>query len=99
MNNGAEIFAKLPNPNAGPAHYTTASEVATRKLVYVTITSPPKSADITSFEKSSIFLYLACFHGLVMQRATLYRLSISLKRRLPAYAWVRYGVPYHGKRS
>ncbi len=26
-------FAKLPNPNAGPAHYTTASEVATREFV------------------------------------------------------------------
>jgi hypothetical protein len=33
MNNGMEVFAKLPNPNAGPAHYTTASEVATRKFV------------------------------------------------------------------
>lgn len=34
MDNGAEVFAKLPNPNAGPSHYTTASEVATRKMVY-----------------------------------------------------------------
>ncbi|KAK2764409.1 hypothetical protein FQN54_009103 [Arachnomyces sp. PD_36] len=33
MDNGAEVFAKLPNPNAGPAHYTTASEVATREFV------------------------------------------------------------------
>lgn len=33
MDNGIEVFAKLPNPNAGPAHYTTASEVATRKYV------------------------------------------------------------------
>lgn len=33
MDNGVEVFAKLPNPNAGPAHYTTASEVATRKFV------------------------------------------------------------------
>ncbi|KAL2368629.1 hypothetical protein RJZ57_006990, partial [Blastomyces gilchristii] len=29
MDNGVELLAKLPNPNAGPAHYTTASEVAT----------------------------------------------------------------------
>jgi hypothetical protein len=33
MDNGSEIFAKLPNPIAGPAFYTTASEVATREFV------------------------------------------------------------------
>ncbi|PKY04219.1 hypothetical protein P168DRAFT_297132 [Aspergillus campestris IBT 28561] len=27
MDNGAEVFAKLPNPNAGPARFTTASEL------------------------------------------------------------------------
>jgi hypothetical protein len=33
MDNGAEVVAKIPNPNAGPAHYTTASEVATVDFV------------------------------------------------------------------
>ncbi|RAL10365.1 uncharacterized protein BO97DRAFT_471833 [Aspergillus homomorphus CBS 101889] len=33
MDNGSEVFAKLPNPNAGPAHVTVASEVATRELL------------------------------------------------------------------
>lgn len=33
MDNGLEVFAKLPNPIAGPAYYTTASEVATREFV------------------------------------------------------------------
>jgi hypothetical protein len=33
MDNGAEVFAKLPNPCAGPLFYTTASEVATREFV------------------------------------------------------------------
>lgn len=33
MDNGCEVFAKLPNPNAGPARLTIASEIATRKLV------------------------------------------------------------------
>ncbi|KAH8589643.1 hypothetical protein B0O99DRAFT_692372 [Bisporella sp. PMI_857] len=33
MDNGAEVFAKLPNPCAGPAFYTTTSEVATRKFL------------------------------------------------------------------
>ncbi|KAF2229901.1 kinase-like protein [Viridothelium virens] len=29
MQNGREVIARLPNPNAGRSHYTTASEVAT----------------------------------------------------------------------
>ncbi|KAF2130078.1 hypothetical protein P153DRAFT_396412 [Dothidotthia symphoricarpi CBS 119687] len=33
MDNSTEVFVKLPNPNAGPAHYTTASEVATRQML------------------------------------------------------------------
>lgn len=37
MDDGSEIFAKLPNPIAGPAYYTTASEVATREFVSISI--------------------------------------------------------------
>lgn len=33
MDRGVEVLAKVPNPNAGPAFYTTASEVATRHFV------------------------------------------------------------------
>lgn len=33
MDNGCEVFAKLPNPNTRPARLTIASEIATRKLV------------------------------------------------------------------
>jgi hypothetical protein len=33
MDNGVEVLAKIPNPNAGSAFYTTASEVATRSFV------------------------------------------------------------------
>lgn len=33
MNDGTEVLAKIPNPNAGPSFYTTASEVATRDFV------------------------------------------------------------------
>ncbi|KAH7356964.1 hypothetical protein BKA65DRAFT_580178 [Rhexocercosporidium sp. MPI-PUGE-AT-0058] len=32
MDNGAEVLAKIPNPNVGSAFYTTASEVATRNF-------------------------------------------------------------------
>ncbi|KAK2766152.1 hypothetical protein FQN54_007668 [Arachnomyces sp. PD_36] len=33
MDNGLEMIARLPNPIAGPAYYTTASEVATREFL------------------------------------------------------------------
>lgn len=33
MNDGKAILARIPNPNAGPAFYTTASEVATMDFV------------------------------------------------------------------
>jgi hypothetical protein len=33
MNDGRELIAKLPNPNAGPKHFITASEVATMDYV------------------------------------------------------------------
>lgn len=33
MDNGKEVVAKIPNPNAGQPHLTTASEVATMRFV------------------------------------------------------------------
>lgn len=33
MDNDIKVFVKLPNPNAGPEYFTTASEVATRHFV------------------------------------------------------------------
>jgi hypothetical protein len=34
MDDGREVIAKLPNPNAGRTHFTTASEVATMNFVH-----------------------------------------------------------------
>jgi len=41
MDNGRELIAKIPNPNAGQPHFTTASEAATMDYVRTprTITS------------------------------------------------------------
>jgi hypothetical protein len=33
IQDGAQVVGKVPNPNAGRAHYTTASEVATMDFV------------------------------------------------------------------
>jgi len=35
MNNGRVVIARIPNPNFGPAYYTTASEVATMDFVRI----------------------------------------------------------------
>lgn len=35
MDDGTEVVAKLPNPNAGAPHFTTASEVATMEFVCI----------------------------------------------------------------
>lgn len=39
MDNGREVVAKVPNPNAGLPHFTTASEVATMDFVRLSRTS------------------------------------------------------------
>lgn len=41
MDDGREVVAKLPNPNAGYAHFTTASEVASMNFV----SRSPQSVD------------------------------------------------------
>lgn len=33
MEDGTQVVAKIPNPNAGQPHFTTASEVATMEFV------------------------------------------------------------------
>ncbi|TVY85520.1 Altered inheritance of mitochondrial mitochondria protein [Lachnellula suecica] len=40
MDSGEEVLAKIPNPNAGPAFYTTASEVATRQFLRTVLNLP-----------------------------------------------------------
>lgn len=40
MQDGQKIVAKIPNPNAGPAEYTTASEVATMEFARTVLNLP-----------------------------------------------------------
>ncbi|DAA78638.1 TPA_exp: Uncharacterized protein A8136_2423 [Trichophyton benhamiae CBS 112371] len=40
MDNGKEVVAKLPNPNAGVPYYTTASEVATMEFARKSLQTP-----------------------------------------------------------
>jgi hypothetical protein len=40
MNNGKQVVARIPNPYAGSAHYTTASEVATMHFLRTRLNMP-----------------------------------------------------------
>jgi len=58
MDDGRDLIAKLPNPNAGRPHFTTASEAAT--MDYVHAPQPTTSDDVDSklpcrFKMSSVF--------------------------------------------
>lgn len=68
MDNGSEVFAKLPNPNARPAHFSVASEVATRELVRYSVPfSRYRKTKIDSFVMHSISPFLGCCLGSLMQ--------------------------------
>ncbi|KAK1142578.1 hypothetical protein N8T08_007554 [Aspergillus melleus] len=45
MSSGNEIVARLPNPNAGPAFFMVASEVATRHLLESWVATVPNVAE------------------------------------------------------
>lgn len=52
MDNGVQVVAKLPNPNAGRPHFTTASEVATMEFVCI-LSFPPNPTNLeTSYRQS-----------------------------------------------
>lgn len=50
MEDGKQLIVKLPNPNSGPVHYTTASEVATMQFVR---TSSPLAVYLLSSERKN----------------------------------------------
>ncbi|OQE41095.1 hypothetical protein PENCOP_c005G01944 [Penicillium coprophilum] len=53
MDNCCEVFAKLPNPDAGPARFTIASQIATRKLAWsIDAASNPDGAEYIIEEKA-----------------------------------------------
>ncbi|KAK2762249.1 hypothetical protein FQN54_001259 [Arachnomyces sp. PD_36] len=54
MGDGTQVVAKLPNPNAGAAHFTTASEVATMEFMREVLKTPtPKVYEWSSRAEDS----------------------------------------------
>jgi hypothetical protein len=97
MDNGSEVFAKLPNPNAGPAHFSVASEVATRELVrYSVSVSYYHITKINSFVMYSTYLSLEYCLGRPMQQVIQSRPNISSRRRPLVSDWALSGIDGRG---
>lgn len=91
MDNGAEVVAKIPNPNAGPAYYTTASEVATIDWVGYGAACDGTVADLASSEQYWASLCLRYSIG-ALKRRTKLGPNTSLWRKLKASFSVMYGT-------
>ncbi len=55
MQDGQKVVAKIPNPNAGPAEYTSASEVATMEYARTVLDLPvPKVLAWSATSQNSV---------------------------------------------
>ena len=97
MDDGKQVVAKVPNPNAGHSHLTTASEVAT--MEFVMLISPLWCIVLMLFRlaMSSRLQFQRCTPGIRKLRATLSGLSTSLCKRLPAFNSSMYGKEWTSK--
>ena len=94
MDNGQEVVAKVPNPNAGVLHLTTASEVATMDFVCTSQAPSLRLADMTESRpgESLLHQYLMFMHGIHKRSHTLLELSLSLWIKLQVFHYHKYGI-------
>lgn len=91
MDDGTQVVAKVPNPNAGQSQLTTASEVATMESVRLTTYL---WAVVLMFYRPAAFSRLQSLKftpGVRKPRITLWGLSTSC-RRLPVFNLIVYGL-------
>ncbi|RJE24397.1 Phosphotransferase enzyme family [Aspergillus sclerotialis] len=111
MSNGDELIARLPNPNAGPEFYTTASEVATRNFVrdvlgipvpkiraWLTDASNPVGAEYIIEEKAAG----QPLGGLWAQMSNSSRFAIidqliDVEKKLSSISFARHGCIYYAR--
>lgn len=67
MDDGLEVIARIPTPIAGPAHYTTASEVATldflRNILEVPVPEVFASSNSVDNPVGAEYIIMERFHG------------------------------------
>ncbi|PYI02398.1 phosphotransferase enzyme family protein [Aspergillus sclerotiicarbonarius CBS 121057] len=110
MDDGREVIAKLPNPNAGRPHFTTASEVATMDFLKNVLNLPvpkvyawssrasenPLGAEYILMEKQA-GVVLTDVWGTIKgkQKVQLLDQVIDIERRLAATIFSRFGSLYY----
>ncbi|KAJ0423516.1 phosphotransferase enzyme family protein [Aspergillus carlsbadensis] len=112
MDDGREVIAKLPNPNAGRPHFTTASEVATMDFLRNALSLPvpkvyawssrasenPLGAEYILMEKQAGVVLTDVWDTLKgKQRAQILDQVVDIERRLAATSFTKYGSLYYQK--
>ena len=94
MDTGQEVVVKVPNPNAGVPHFTTASEVATMDFVWTSQAPSLRVADMTEFRQGEYLIhqYLMFIHGIHKHSHTLLELSLSLWIKLQVFHYHKSGM-------
>jgi hypothetical protein len=92
MEDGTQVVAKIPNPNAGLPHFTIASEVATMEFVCITVAFCKMTA--LTFRRHGTFCGLPfqrSMHGVPGQKRVRLVPSISSWRSFQASHWISRG--------
>ncbi|KAE8153166.1 phosphotransferase enzyme family protein [Aspergillus avenaceus] len=110
MDDGRELIAKLPNPNAGRPHFTTASEVATMDFLRNELDLPvprvyawssrasenPLGAEYILMEKQTGVILTDVWDSLRgKQKVQLLDQIVDIERRLAAIQFSKYGSLYY----
>ncbi|EAW09982.1 phosphotransferase enzyme family protein [Aspergillus clavatus NRRL 1] len=110
MNDGREIIAKLPNPNAGRPHFTTASEVATLDFLRNVLNLPvprvyawcsrasenPLGAEYILMEKQAGIVLTNVWDTMKgKQKVQILDQIVDIERRLAATKFSRFGSLYY----
>ncbi|KAI9839782.1 MAG: Phosphotransferase enzyme [Sclerophora amabilis] len=109
MDNQFEVFAKIPNPNAGPNFFTTASEVATRHFLREVLGLPIPRIYASSSDPSNavgaeyIIEEKACGQPLgtlwdqwsIESRLDMVSQIVDLERKLTSISFPKHGCIYY----
>ncbi|RAK99971.1 uncharacterized protein BO80DRAFT_456099 [Aspergillus ibericus CBS 121593] len=110
MDNGREVIAKLPNPNAGRPHFTTASEVATLDFLRNVLSLPvprvyawssrasenPLGAEYILMEKQAGVVLTEVWDTIkAKQKVQILDQVIDIERRLATTGFSKFGSLYY----
>ncbi|EER39999.1 phosphotransferase enzyme family protein [Histoplasma capsulatum H143] len=112
MNDGREVIAKLPNPNAGRLHFTTASEVATMDFLRNTLHLPvpkvhawssrasdnPVGAEYVIMEKQTGTMLSDVWETMRgKQKAQIVKQVVDLEKTLASMKFTKLGALYYNR--